>query len=178
MLRLLALSGKRFSGKDTLAARRLASHAFAGESKRMFAARNAEVDLERLTTDRAYKERWRPSLTAFTVEALAADPLVFARAVAARIDATGAPALISDLRLRRELDFLRPRYALHVARLHRGDEQRAASGWRFTPEVDGHHTETELDDPALWDSVVPNDGELDALRAQAASLVATHVLAA
>jgi phosphomevalonate kinase len=183
--RLLAVSGKRFSGKDTFAAalveharRRgveLGTYAFAGESKRLFAAeearRGGEVDLARLQADRAYKEAWRPRLTAFTVAAIAADPLVFCREVARRVEASSGPSVITDLRLRLELDHLRPRFALHVVRITRTDEQRSASGWRRDPAADDHHTETELDDPALWDEVVPNDGALADLDAAAARVL-------
>lgn len=185
MRRLLAISGKRFSGKDTFAALlvdeakklgvTLETYAFAGESKRLFAEQQrregVEVDLARLTADREYKEAWRPKLTKFTVEAIAADPLVFCRAVAQRIEASGRPALITDLRLKLELDYLRPRFALHVVRLVRSDAARAASGWQFKQDVDTHHTETELDDPSLWDEVVTNEGAVEALRARARALV-------
>ena len=116
-MRLLAISGKRFSGKDSFAALlvegarqlglALETYAFAGESKRLFVEQQqragVEVDLARLTSDRPYKETWRPLLTKFTVEAIAADPLVFCRAVVQRIEASGRPALITDLRLRLEL---------------------------------------------------------------------------
>jgi phosphomevalonate kinase len=182
---LLALSGKRFSGKDTFAAAlvnearsrglALATYAFADESKRLFvdaeAQRGIEVDLARLRSDRAYKEQWRPQLTAFTVAALAADPLVFCRAVTQRVEAAGAPALITDLRLRLELEHLRPRFALRVVRIVRGDAQRSASGWRFDPAKDEHRTETELDDPALWDEIVTNDGTIADLDAAAARVL-------
>lgn len=185
MQRLLAISGKRFSGKDSFAALLveeakqlgvvLETYAFAGESKRLFVEQQrragVEVDLARLTGDRAYKETWRPQLTKFTVEAIAADPLVFCREVARRIEASGRPALITDLRLTLELDYLRPRTPLHVVRLLRSDAARAASGWQFKPEVDTHHTETELDDPALWDEVVRNEGSFEELRAAARRIV-------
>jgi phosphomevalonate kinase len=186
---LLAISGKRFSGKDTLAgllqeqARArgvtLEAYAFAAESKRLFVAQQAgqgiAVDLDRLTLDRAYKETWRPQLTRFTVEALAADPLIFCREVARRVEASPHPALITDLRLRLELDHLRPRFALHLVRLHRPDALRAACGWVYKPEVDGHHTETELDDPGLWDEVVDNAGSLEDLRARAAAVLSAYL---
>lgn len=177
-LRVLALSGKRFAGKDTLAAivgelarargRTLATFAFADESKRAFAAELAgEVELERLLRDRAYKEAWRPRLTAFTVAALGRDPLAFCRAVAERVAATPEPVMITDLRLRGEHESLRARFALRVIRVSRPDALRAASGWRRVPEVDDHPTETELDDPALWDEELVNDGDLAGLRARA-----------
>jgi phosphomevalonate kinase len=180
MRKVLAISGKRFTGKDTLAAllthearqrgHELACYAFAGECKRRFAM-SMTVDLERLSSDRAYKEQWRPTLTQFTVDSLATDPLVFVRAVAERMEQDSRPPILSDLRLRVELDWLRPRFDLRVVRLIRSDEQRARSGWQFDADKDLHYTETELDDPALWDEVVENDGDLAALNEKAAALL-------
>lgn len=179
MRRVLCISGKRFYGKDTLArllveaARKrglsLATYAFAGESKRMFAALHPEVDLARLIDDRDYKEQWRPSLTQFTVDELAADPLVFVREVMRRIEASPDHAVITDLRLRPELDHLRAVCDPYVLRLARSDAHRARSGWRHDAAKDTHRTETELDDPALWNEIVANDGtEADlAVRAEA-----------
>ena len=178
---LLCISGKRFSGKDTFAAFlrehakthgvELECHAFAAESKRLFAAAQraigVEVDVDRLTSDRAYKEEWRPKLTPFTVDAIQKDPVVFCREVAKRVEASPRPAVIIDLRLRLEVAHLSKHFALHVVRLSRSDEQRAASGWKHDPAADGHHTETELDDSALWTEIVTNDGTSSELAAKA-----------
>lgn len=182
---LLAISGKRFSGKDTLAAllveharKRgvvLHTYAFAAESKRMFTAQQAAagitVDVERLQHDREYKELWRPQLTTFTMESLAADPLVFCRSVADRIDASSSSSLVTDVRLRLEVEHLRPRFELHLVRIARSDQARAASGWKFTPSADEHRTETDLDDPSLWDEVLTNDGSLAELAAKAEAVI-------
>lgn len=186
---LLAISGKRFSGKDTFAAMlverarargvTLTTHAFAAESKRMFVEdrrrAGVEVDLERLTRDRAYKELWRPELTRFTVDAIARDPLVFCREVADRIERSPELALVTDLRLGLELRELRARFSLRVIRMERPDSLRAASGWRYDPAADTHHTETELDDPSLWDVIVRNDVDESALRVRADEIIATHL---
>lgn len=185
MRRLLCISGKRFSGKDTFAALlrekalaggiEVATFAFAGESKQMFvaaeSARGVVVDLERLTLDRAYKESWRPQLTQFTVDALAGDPLVFVREVGRRIEASGRLAIVTDLRLRLEVEWLRPRFELFVVRLERGDAGRAAAGWSFDAAKDLHHTETELDEPSLWDRIVVNDGSLAELADEASAVL-------
>lgn len=174
MRRVVAISGKRFAGKDTLAGEVVARarargvtvgvHAFAAESKRMFvawqAARGVTVALARLLGERAYKEAWRPQLTGFTVAALREDPLVFCRAVADRIAAADEVAIVSDLRLRREVAHLRSRFALRVVRVTRSNASREASGWRWTAGVDDHPTETELDEPGLWDEEIVNDGTL------------------
>lgn len=185
MRKLLAISGKRFSGKDTFAGalRRhalgagvsLELHAFAAESKRLFADTRGDVDLGRLSTDRAYKESLRPELTRFTVDAIARDPLVFCRAVADRIAAAGSPSLVTDLRLRLEIEHLRSRFDLRVVRLARPDARRAESGWRYDPTADEHPTETELDDPSLWHELVVNDGTLAELDEKAAQVAGAYV---
>lgn len=177
MRRVLAISGKRYAGKDTLAAaivaeaaargRVVMTYAFAGESKRMFAAsqaaRGVAVDAGRLQVDRAYKEAWRPQLTEFTMATLMADPPVFVRAVGDRIAGDGRAAVITDLRLRLEVAHLRPRFDVHVVRVTRPDALRAASGWVRASGVDDHPTETELDDPLWWDEEIMNDGTIVAL---------------
>lgn len=190
--RVLALSGRRFAGKDTLAgvlvalARErgaaLTTYAFAAESKRLLVAemraQGVDVELERLLHDRGYKEQWRPQLTACTVAALERDPLIFCRAVAERIASSAEAAVITDLRLRGEVEYLRSRFTLHVLRVQRPDPLRAAAGWRETVGVDDHPTETSLDDPALWDEVVANDSDLVALRGRAQARLDTWLAAA
>lgn len=188
---LLAISGKRFSGKDTFAAlirehaiergAQLEAYAFAGESKRLFVEAQAKagvkVDLDRLTTDRAYKEEWRPKLTQFTVDSIAKDPLVFCRAVADRIEKSTHPALITDLRLKLEVEHLNKRFALHVVRLERGDAGRTAAGWKHDADKDSHHTETELDDPSLWSEVITNDGTFAELSLKADKVISAYLAA-
>ncbi len=184
--RLLAISGKRFSGKDTLAALlverarvehgvTLTAHAFAGESKRLFVVEEQrggnDVDLARLVGDRAYKEQWRPRLTAFTERSLAADPLVFCRSVADAIEVEATPSIVTDVRLTHEVEHLRARFELHLVRLVRSDAARLASGWVYAAKADEHHTETELDDPSWWDATITNDAATTELEAEAARLL-------
>lgn len=68
-------------------------------------------DRARLISDRTETWLW----TKLTVESIASDPLVFCREVA-RHRSERQPAFITDLRLRPEVDYLRPR-------------TDAASGW-------------------------------------------------
>lgn len=189
MVPVLAISGKRFFGKDTFAAMlvshahalgiELPTYAFADESKRMFAAleeaKGEDISLTRLLRERDYKERFRPALTRFTVDALARDPLVFCRAVAQRIEDGARPAVITDLRLRSEHEHLASRFALRVVRLARSDASRRRSGWEWKDGVDDHHTECELDDPALWHEVVDNNGTLEELAEKAEATIATFL---
>ncbi|MFO0662154.1 MAG: hypothetical protein U0165_20320 [Polyangiaceae bacterium] len=180
---VLAISGKRFSGKDTLAAaiekqaaRRglaLRRRAFADACKQAFCrsleVRGVQLDPTLLSTDRNTKEAWRPELTRFTEEQLAVDPQVFARQI---LDEDHAETvLISDLRLRTEIECLISESQPIFVRLTRSDASRAASGWVFTPGVDTHRTETELDTWNGWDEQVTNDGTLEALDQRAQQLV-------
>lgn len=179
---VMAVSGKRFSGKDTLAdaieARALSlgvplvRAGFATECKRAFveaeAAAGRALELDRLLGDRAYKEAHRAALTAFTERALAADPLVFVHRVLARIGA--GPGLVTDLRLRAELDALRARSELLAVRVERPRAHREASGFVYAPATDEHFTETQLDDERGWSARLVNDGSLDAWRAQGGAL--------
>lgn len=185
MRRLLAISGKRFSGKSTLAAMicelartrgvDMRHYAFADERKRMFAAaqraRGVEVDADRLSDDRAYKEKWRPQMTEFTFAAMQADPQVFVREIARRIEADPHPALISDLRLRVEVDWLVEHFDLVSVRVVRSDPKRAQHGWVFDADRDDHYTETELDDYDGWTETVMNQSTLEDLNGRAADIL-------
>jgi len=182
---VLAISGKRLYGKDTLAqllcdeaaaaGRPLVRRAFADQSKEALAQRllasGEALDLERMSADRGYKERWRPRLTEFTEAELARDPRVFCeRLFAAPLPSWAWGLLVSDLRLAVEVECLRARGAF-LARLRCAPKVRAVLGWTHVPEIDGHRTETELDDRADWDAEVENPGDLDALRERARALL-------
>jgi phosphomevalonate kinase len=182
---IIALSGKRFAGKDTFADALLArlsalgmslpKGAFATECKLAFVAyertQGREVDVERLLGERTYKEQLRPALTDFTERSLRRDPLFFVRGAMARFEPFGC-GLISDLRLQLELDFLRQHTNLLSVRLERTAQHRAESGWRFTLGTDDHRTETELDNEKNWGLVLSNNGSLHKWRGQAEDLAA------
>lgn len=195
MRTVVALCGKRCVGKDTLAAaleaatrevdRPLLRLAFADEAKRAFARHHnatvspssdpdSRVDGERLITDRTYKERWRAQLSAYVTHAIKEDPGVFCRHLIASLEraAPAAVLLVTDLRLLSDLAQLKQHFRVHVVRIERSDQLRQQSGWRYTPGVDDHPTETELDDAKLWSEVVRNEGTVEALNAQARALLA------
>jgi phosphomevalonate kinase len=184
---VIALSGKRFSGKDTLATllcdravalgEPLRRRALADECKRAFveeqAAAGVAVDLAGLLGDRAYKERWRPALTAFTERALARNPAVFCERLLPPGAPAGEPLLVTDVRLLHDASFLKAHGDTLLVRLSCDDAARARFGWTHTDGVDTHRTETELDRYAAWDLIIPNNGslaDLDAWAGRALSL--------
>lgn len=191
MRTVLALCGKRFSGKDSFyrcleqsSTRSLCRFAFADQAKSAFVRQwNAshvqpelQVNLQSLLTDRACKETWRPHLTAFVTEALAKDSLVFCRELIAAAQQTPPThvLVITDLRLKLELAELKKHFQVHVVRIERLAENKRASGW-VPAQADDHFTETELDDPSYWSTVVHNDSSLAAL-ASHAHIVLTSIL--
>lgn len=180
---VLALSGKRYSGKDSLAAAvideassrgiALRRRALADACKIAFceemAAVGITIDATSLIADRATKERWRPALTVFTERELAADPQVFCRQILD--EPHDDPVLITDVRLRSEVAMLTLRADPIFARVVRSDESRRSSGWSFTKGVDDHRTETELDDWDGWSEIVRNEGPTSELATFARRLV-------
>jgi phosphomevalonate kinase len=186
MMKLIAISGKRCTGKDTFTdalvshakqlGRSLPQGAFAAECKAAFVTQQQtlgnHVDLNRLLSERAYKEQIRPLLTAFTEQELAKDPLVFVKQVLARFARHGI-GVVSDLRLRCELDYLRAHTALFTIRLERPDHLRTQSGWTYTIGTDDHRTETELDCEKDWNLVIQNNQTVEDLQTTAQTLAET-----
>ncbi|RYE82035.1 MAG: hypothetical protein EOO75_21315 [Myxococcales bacterium] len=189
VVRVLALSGKRFVGKDTLGAllvERARAHgitlervALADESKRAFvedeARQGRHVDLARLLGDRSYKESVRPRLSRYTEDALARDRHVFCRRVLGRPAGPGAALLLTDLRLASDAAFLRAACRSYLVRLRCDDATRQRLGWHHDPVVDTHWTETDLDDHPDWDEVVDNPGDMVGLGLLADGVLARYV---
>mmetsp|Transcript_50333 Transcript_50333/g.93064 ORF Transcript_50333/g.93064 Transcript_50333/m.93064 type:complete len:224 (-) Transcript_50333:16-687(-) len=166
---LIAVSGKRASGKDYLstlileevqkkiAGVKLKRLAFADQCKHEFAAREG-LEVEKLLGDREYKEKHRARMTEFYLQTVASDPKHFIASVvdAARcffIDSGDAPALcvISDLRHAAEVPYVRSAEmreltdAIILTRVHADDEIRRQRGWEPDAEKDSSSTECDLD---------------------------------
>lgn len=174
---LALISGKRKSGKTYIANKRAAEatyveckqFAHADAAKRM-AAEKYGLDAERLIRDNDYKEQHRSKIIEVCDAARAENPLVFCQKLRAEIEAWaddqehGGVALITDLRLSAEYTFWRnfaddmdwEFFHTHVTA---SDDTRRARGWVFTPGVDDHYTETELeqDQSIIPDEVIRND---------------------
>lgn len=174
--RVWAISGKRFSGKDTLAAllvrklneRNLVARRFAlaDACKEGFVAEQKtlgiEIDLPRLMTERSYKELWRNKLTEYTEKVLSQDPTLFVKAVVEQARIVDI-AILSDLRLMAELNYLQENTECKLIRINRSDDSRRQSGWCFDRDKDLHRTECELDLFRAWDCKIDNNTSIKEL---------------
>ena len=78
--------------------------------------------------------------------------------VADRIEAEPMPCLITDVRLRLEVDHLRSRFDLRLVRITRGDAARASSGWsrraRVSSAAARHSSPSVLVSPSSGSSIL------------------------
>ena len=176
----IALSGKRFSGKDYFSALlqkelslllpkadvRLVRQA--DELKKSFANING-LDVERLISDRVYKELHREEMTKFYTNSLEKDSLIWCRKIIEFIDKNGENPkiyILSDLRHKYELDFYKETLqkisiSFITIRVETSDEIKEKRGWKFIKEVDEHPTENDLDEGVIWDFLIKNEEEGD-----------------
>jgi phosphomevalonate kinase len=180
---VILISGKRLSGKDTtglLIAQQLNHYFniehvgghpgfgivnvnFADAIKREYAKKN-NIDLDRLLSDRQFKESHRDALIKFGREARANHKGIWVEALFDGLNLKTNPqnmiVVISDLRLFSEIIAV-PAYfrsdpqlantiklKIIVVRVECTNEVRQLRGWRFEESKDNDLTELELDDLA------------------------------
>jgi len=169
--RLILISGKRAAGKDHVAARVAAALRSTGArvhvaslgaiNKRAYAARTG-VDLERLTTDRAFKEEHRLALVRHHSERNRAEPGWCTSAVLTAARDAGADALLlTDLRTRADLQWFLGlgTAAPTLLRVDATDASRHARGSPADPLRDGLPTEIELDRFTGWTACFDNSDD-------------------
>ncbi len=158
---VIAISGKQFSGKDTVA--HLLLEALPGFQqipiaraiKQAYAAQH-NLTLEAIETDKATH---RPGLIALGNWGRAQDADYWLKHL---LEIPGAK-IISDLRLRHEYDLLKANGAFLI----RVNAERAVRAQRGTLVSETDPTECDLDDipPEGWDIVIENNGSLEMLYA-------------
>jgi len=146
--KILALVGRRYSGKSTLADMLLAfdprfvKRSFATVLKSEFAA-SSGVDLKKLNTP-GVKDMYRPALFEYEKKAKANNPFYFAEKLFAQRSADEF-TVIDDLRFIEELQLCIQKGAV-IYKVHAEAHQRRQRGW-VKGEIDEHYSETELDLP-------------------------------
>jgi len=168
---VILISGKRFSGKDTLAdilKNALESidieceiTSFADELKRMYCD-HAKQDYKRMLTDREYKEQHREKMKDYYYE-LSKQKISFSEIVTDRIKEAVMAGfqkkklyIVSDLRLKSQINSFRdlrckfPNIELLLVRVNVTDQSRSKRGWTKNDKVDLDPTETELDAWSDW----------------------------
>lgn len=182
-LRAVLISGKRGSGKDFVADRLAAAlrarapglhvhrTAFSSVNKRVYAAEHG-LDLQRLETDRAFKEAHRLALVAHHTEQNQRDPSwCFGALMADAMSACADMLILSDLRTMADIKLFEQcgqlAHAPVMLRIDASPEVRALRGCAPDPAKDALPTETELDDfqgwTACWDNSEQGDAALQQL---------------
>lgn len=158
--RIIAISGKQYSGKDVLAGlilERLPEFRkipLALAIKEEYAQRH-NLTLEEIETNKA---RYRPDLIELGNWGRAQDPDYWLKKV---LDQPGR-LLISDMRLKREYDLLKENGAFLI----RLEAERAVRASRGSIVSEDDPTENELDGIKGWNLVLTNNGTLTTLKDQ------------
>lgn len=169
-MRVILLSGKRFSGKDKVKDllqkffKNSASLSLADECKQMYAKEN-DLDGERLINDREYKEIHRNGLTEFYKKSLTENEFFFESYVETIIKkVTVDTIIIPDIRTNNNLKFFHEIYGVNCVtiRINSTEEEKSKRGWIRT-DYDDSIIETELDNIDNWDYIIQNNGTLDEL---------------
>ena len=169
---VVVLSGKRFSGKTTLAnalVERVREGGgvqllhLSGALKRAYWAQTTDAEAAADSERREVKERHRAAMIAFGEEARARDPYHWCR-LAWRdgvVEGGARRILVSDARRPVDLDFFRSLGACVHVRVQCTDAERVRRGWVWEAVVDEGASECGLDDSPA-DVCVDGGGAYDA----------------
>ena len=164
-LKIIGISGKQFTGKDVLAD--ILTDQLPGFKKLPLALAIKEAYAAKqgvsLAEIEQNKPQRRPGLIAMGDWGRKQDPHYWLKLVMA----DPQPKIISDVRLKREYDFLKENGAFLI-RLNADRDIRAERG-KIVSENDP--TECELDSITDWDAVLSNNGEVQELRMQVAKML-------
>lgn len=175
---LILISGKRYSGKDTLAGflnealhnvnRKSVVRSTALLLKTRFCQQYA-LDLNRLLNDRVYKEQYRNQLTKFSANQTQEGNIkLFIESLNPNLEANDF-VIISDWRTKFDLEALRQNFKVFTVRVSASDAVRATRGHEES-EYDSSTFESELDNES-FDFYVTNEGSLEELRLEASILM-------
>ena len=161
--RVVALSGKRYAGKTTLANALVAHATHPLQVVHLSTAIKKDYFHEQHTgfvLERARKEEHRARMIAYAERARADDSHYWCRRAWEALAAAPATVLVTDVRRASDLEFWRAHAsAVTVVRVECGDAERTRRGWTSVPGVDDVPSETGLDD-ATFDLTL--DQEYDA----------------
>lgn len=151
---VIAICGKRFVGKDTFVdflVPQLEAEGFKVERRSLASvfkasfARDKHLDYERLLSDRNYKEQHRSKMISAFDHWYAARPSFCCEEVLGGLTNLADILIITDVRLRADLEFLAQNTNLIKIKLAAPDAVRIKFGWKFDDKIDHHWTETDLE---------------------------------
>lgn len=161
----IALAGKQYAGKDTVADMLIDllpqyhKYPIARAIKEEF-ARLYNLSPQAVEADKAI---YRVGLITLGQRRRVQNPNYWLE----RILELPGPAIVSDMRLRHEFDCLKAKGALLI----RVESERSARGERGTLTNEADATECELDNETRWDALILNNGSKDDLKAQLVKLL-------
>lgn len=163
--RVVLLSGKRFSGKTTLANALVAQRdglQVLSLSTAIKAAYSASVGADGPSDveSREVKEAHRARMIAFAEAARADDPFHWCRVLWHAVAPWPTDVLVTDARRPSDVAFFRKCTQCTVVRVECPDAVRKKRGWSHDPVVDASPSETGLDDPLLHDVTVRGDDDV------------------
>ena len=149
----VVLSGKRYSGKTTLATKLAEEHDvqvvdLSAALKRAYCATHG-VSYEDLIENRALKETHRAAMIEFGEAARADDPYVWCRAAWESLAPYPLRVVVSDARRPADLTFWTTCTKCTTVRIECSSQERVRRGWTYDPKVDNAVSETGLDAAAF-----------------------------
>jgi len=171
---IIALSGKRKSGKDFVAGQlvdilgvdRCVIITLAKPIKSHFANLYG-MNLNELLTPSEYKEKRREEMVLWGEEQRKQNPYVFCEAITKEARDSNKPVwIVSDIRRHTDIDYFR-KYAVDhnisakFIRVNCDISTRVERGWKFTKGIDDADTECQLDTFSNWDVVLENSSNDD-----------------
>lgn len=174
--RLFLIGGPRFSGKDYVASRIIGLCAAAGGEAKFWSASGAlkreyclvaGLDINRMLTDREYKELHRVNMTAFFHKQIAKhgkDYYALKLVEQAEELSVSGATLVFDVRFRFEIECYaaaegRVFSSVTCIRVQTSDKIRAKRGWVFDPAIDDDPSEKDLNGYKGWDFIITNDSD-------------------
>nr|CAH0106086.1 unnamed protein product [Daphnia galeata] len=165
--KIVCLSGKRKSGKDYVAE---LLHVSIPNSViirisapiKKYWSESKGLDMDKLMSDGAYKEKYRTEMIIWGEEKRAQDSGFFCRAAIEMFNGKDFPIwIVSDLRRETDLKFFRDKYSncLTCVRISASTEARVKRGFVFSAGVDDTESENGLDHIQDWDFCFQNDGD-------------------
>ncbi|XP_066910277.1 uncharacterized protein [Clytia hemisphaerica] len=168
---LVLISGKRASGKDYIAnkinvalqqANLNVHRAALGNINKELYAESVGIDVNRLLTDRAFKERHRIAMIQHHANKNEEDPEWCVKEVMSKAE-TSDILLLSDLRTLENLAwFQKQGIPTALIRINASDEARRKRGWEACDVKDNLKTEVDLDEFTGWTAFWDNSDGTDA----------------
>lgn len=132
------------------------------EPIKSFWAREKNLDLEKLLSDGAYKEKYRKEMIVWSDELRSKDYGIFCREASKSV--SKQIVIVSDIRRKTDIKYFRETFGdrVKLIRIKCDDSIRQQRGWKFESGVDDIQSECDLDDWHEWDLTLDNDRNKEA----------------